>query len=99
MRQRIGGWLAALCLGFWAGMASADDFQHPGGIVTAAQIDRARSALAAGEEPWKSAWATLLTRAQSGLNEAPSAVPNCTSPATTKTWQATKRPKPSCVTT
>ena len=37
----------------------------------------------AGEEPWtwKSAWATLLTRAQSGLNEAPSAVPNWHVPA------------------
>ena len=74
MRQRIGGWLAALCLGLCAGMASAAGFQHPGGVVTAAQIDRARSALAAGEEPWKSAWAKVLARAQQGLGEAPSAV-------------------------
>ena len=55
-------------------MASAAGFQHPGGVVTAAQIDRARSALAAGEEPWESAWAEVLARAQQGLGEAPSAV-------------------------
>ena len=42
--------------------------------MTAAQIERARSALAAGEEPWKSAWAKVLARAQQGLGEAPSAV-------------------------
>ena len=74
--QRIGGWLAALCLGLSAGMASADVFQHPGGVVTAAQIDRARSALAAGEEPWKSAWAEDPVARSEGLNEAPSAVAN-----------------------
>jgi hypothetical protein len=57
-------------------MASAATFQHPGGIVTAAQIQQARNALAAGKEPWKSAWAEVLERAEQGLYETPSAVVN-----------------------
>jgi hypothetical protein len=80
MRQRF-RWLAALWFGFWVGPASALDFQHPGGIVTAAQIERARLALAAGAEPWTGAWARLLARAERGLDEAPSPVADFHVPA------------------
>jgi hypothetical protein len=39
--------------------APAQDFVHPGSWITQAGCDRIRTNVAAGKEPWASAWQTL----------------------------------------
>lgn len=60
-----------LCL-FWSTGGLA--FEHPGGVHTRAQIQKARQELLAGAAPWTAAHARLIDRANAGLSEAPSAV-------------------------
>lgn len=54
--------------------AGAAAFDHPGGLHAAAQIENARSRIAAGAQPWVSAWNQLKDRADRAMNETPSAV-------------------------
>ncbi len=54
MRLKSGAALAVF-LATWAQAA----FQHPGALLTQADLTRIRTNVAAGREPWKSAWAAL----------------------------------------
>jgi len=53
---------------------AAPAFEHPGGPHTQAQLDQARAAILAGEEPWLSAYADVVQFAEEGLAEQPSPV-------------------------
>lgn len=46
-------------------------FRHPGVLVTTAQLDLVRSKLAAGAEPWKTAYEAMRTSAYASLDRAP----------------------------
>lgn len=54
--------------------AFAVTFQHPGGIHTAAQIAQTQQKLQSGNSPYTGAWSELISVANAGLSETPSAM-------------------------
>src|SRR5262245_58277290 len=53
------------------GTARAVSFTHPGILVTKAQLDNVKRQLAAGAEPWKSAYAQLTASSFASLSYTP----------------------------
>lgn len=57
----------------------AANYQHPGGFHTFEQINDTRSQIAAGAQPWTSAYKVLVTEADRVMSQAPSAPGNISS--------------------
>ncbi|MDF3056572.1 MAG: hypothetical protein K0R17_787 [Rariglobus sp.] len=69
---RIGLFLLALFIG-QAGSALAQEFVHPGGLHSQADIDRMKAKVAAGESPWIDGWNALIrdSKAKADYRPAP----------------------------
>ena len=60
--------LSLLLLLMMCGLAYAQEFVHPGCLSTQADLDRMKAKIAAGAEPWTSAYAVLVNNPHSSAS-------------------------------